>query len=120
LRQASRQDRRRVRFSQDAVRALMTYPWPGNIRELENKVSRALIMSRGRVIEPTDLDLEPSAPEPSHSLREARGAAERHALVDVLSRFRGNISQAARELKVSRPTLHSLLDKYNVDAKSFR
>ncbi|MGH7393553.1 MAG: PEP-CTERM-box response regulator transcription factor, partial [Candidatus Rokuibacteriota bacterium] len=42
LRQASRQDRRRVRFSQDAVRALMTYPWPGNIRELENKVSRAL------------------------------------------------------------------------------
>src|SRR5262245_20903334 len=120
LREASRRDRRRVRFSQDAVRALMTYSWPGNIRELENKVSRALIMARGRVIEPIDLDLEPAPPEPVHSLRETRGAAERHALVDVLSRHRGNISQAARELKVSRPTLHSLLGRYNVDAKSFR
>jgi two-component system NtrC family response regulator len=120
LRQASRQDRRRVRFSQEAVRTMMTYAWPGNIRELENKISRAMIMARGRLIEPADLDLEPAAPEPVQSLREARGAAERHALVDVLSRYRGNISQAARELKVSRPTLHSLLDKYAVDAKSFR
>ncbi len=120
LRQASRQERRRVRFSPDAVRALMTYAWPGNIRELENKVSRALIMARGHVIEPVDLDLESVAEEATPSLREARGAAERHALVDVLSRHRGNISQAARELKVSRPTLHSLLGRYNVDAKSFR
>jgi len=120
LRQASRQERRRVHFSPDAIRALMAYTWPGNIRELENKVSRALIMARGRVIEPADLDLESVAGERTPSLREARGAAERHALVDVLSRHRGNISQAARELKISRPTLHSLLGRYNVDAKSFR
>jgi two-component system NtrC family response regulator len=120
LRQGTRPDRRRVRFSPEAVRALMNYSWPGNIRELENKISRALILSRGRFIEPADLDLKPPPPEPTHSLREARDAAERAALVSVLTRYRGNISQAARELKVSRPTLHSLLDKYAVDAKSFR
>jgi two-component system, NtrC family, response regulator len=112
--------RRRVQFTPEALRALMAYPWPGNIRELENKVSRALIMARGRMIEPADLDLEAAPDERPPSLREARGQAERKALMAVLSRHRGNISQAARELKVSRPTLHSLLDKYELDAKGFR
>jgi two-component system NtrC family response regulator len=120
LRQGSQGERRRIRFSPDAAQAMLTYGWPGNIRELENKVSRALIMARGRVIEPVDLDLEPVEKEQGATLREARGTAERHAVVDVLSRHRGNISQAARDLKVSRPTLHSLLDKYKVDAKAFR
>jgi two-component system, NtrC family, response regulator len=120
LRQGSQGERRRIRFSPDAAQAMLAYGWPGNIRELENKVSRALIMARGRVIEPVDLDLEPVEKEQGATLREARGTAERHAVVDVLSRHRGNISQAARDLKVSRPTLHSLLDKYKVDAKAFR
>jgi two-component system, NtrC family, response regulator len=120
LRRAGASARRRIQFTPEALRALMAYPWPGNIRELENKVSRALIMARGRMIEPADLDLEPVPDNLQPSLREARGVAERKALVDVLSRHRGNISHAARELKVSRPTVHSLLDKYDLDAKGFR
>ncbi len=122
LRRAGREQRRRVRFSSEALQALMAYPWPGNIRELENKVSRAVIMAPGRLIEPADLDLQPVESEPpaSASLREARAQAERQALVEVLSHHQGNISRAARELKVSRPTLHSLLDKHRVSAKDFR
>lgn len=120
LRRVSREHRRKARFSAEAIQALSAYAWPGNIRELENKVSRALIMTRGPLIQPADLDLPQAATEAGVSLREARGRAERQTLVAVLSRHRGNVSRAAQELKVSRPTLHSLLEKYQVDAKAFK
>jgi len=101
------------------MQALLSHPWPGNIRELENKVQRAVIMARGRFIEPPNLDL--AAPgSAAESLRSARERAEREALIEVLGRHRGNISQAARELKVSRPTLHGLITKHQVNAKGFR
>ena len=120
LRRAAPAQHRRLRFSEEALRALRAYTWPGNIRELENKVSRAVIMARGRLIEPPDLDLPAPGPERSASLRELREQAEREALVAALSRHHGNISQAARELAVSRPTLHGLLDKHGVNARAFR
>jgi two-component system NtrC family response regulator len=120
LQRAAQAQRRRARFSPDALRALLAYSWPGNIRELENKVRRAVIMAQGRVIEPADLDLEPGPEARPTSLRETRERVEREALVEMLGRHRGNVSQAARELKVSRPTLHGLLDKHGINAKDFR
>jgi two-component system, NtrC family, response regulator len=120
LRRAAQTQHRRLRFSGEALRALRAYPWPGNIRELENKVSRAVIMARSRLIEPGDVDLPTPGPERPASLREMREHAEREALVEALSRHRGNISQAARDLSVSRPTLHGLLDKHGVNAREFR
>jgi two-component system NtrC family response regulator len=120
LQRAAQAQRRRARFSPDALRALLAYSWPGNIRELENKVRRAVIMAQGRVIEPADLDLEPGPETRPTSLRETRERVEREALVEMLGRHRGNVSQAARELKVSRPTLHGLLDKHGINAKDFR
>jgi two-component system NtrC family response regulator len=65
LRRGGQEHRRRRRFSPDSERALTAYSWPGNIRELENKVSRALIMALGRVIEPADLDLESITTSPT-------------------------------------------------------
>ena len=119
LARACTEHRRTLRFSQAAVQAMQAHSWPGNIRELENKVQRAVIMARGRFIEPDNLDLTP-AEASAESLRSARDRVEREALVDVLSRNRGNISQAAKELQVSRPTLHGLLTKHQVNAKDFR
>jgi two-component system, response regulator RegA len=49
-----------------------------------------------------------------------RGEAEREALVETLARHAGNISRAARELQISRPTLHGLLERHGVNAKDFR
>jgi two-component system, NtrC family, response regulator len=121
LRQSGAQHRRKLRFSLDALGAITRYPWPGNIRELENAVERAIIMARGRQIEPADLgiDVSPSGPELT-PLRESRDRAEREALVDALVKTRGNISQAAKLLGVSRPTFHGRLTKHAISATDFR
>jgi two-component system, NtrC family, response regulator len=126
LRRHAQEQRRKLRFSRGALEAMTRYRWPGNVRELENAVQRAAIMSQGQFIEAADLGIavESASVEPASedrpSLREARGRAERQALVDALIQTRGNISQAAKQLGVSRPTFHGLLTKFQVDAKEFR
>jgi two-component system NtrC family response regulator len=113
--------RRPRRFSQEAEEAIRSYAWPGNVRELQNRIKRAIIMARGRVITPTDLDVPSPLLEASViSLREAREQAERRTIIAALERTRGNISRAAAEIRVSRPTLHGLLEKYDLQAKKFR
>jgi two-component system NtrC family response regulator len=120
LRRACQEYRRKLRFSEEALSAIIRYQWPGNIRELENAVQRASIMARGQFIEPTDLGV-PYAGRPERlSLREARNRVERQVVVDALTRTRGNISRAATELGVSRPTLHGLLDKHGIDSRELR
>jgi len=121
LRRNSHALKRKARFSPEALEAIVKYPWPGNIRELENKVHRAVIMASGRVIGPADLDLNPSATvDALPTLREARDQSERRLIVNALVRSRGNISRAARTLDISRPTFHDMLAKHSIDAKEFR
>jgi two-component system, NtrC family, response regulator len=121
LRRSGEQHRRKLRFSVEALEAIARYGWPGNIREMENAVERAIIMAKGRQIEPADLGIEvgPAAPELA-PLRESRDRAEREALVDALVKTRGNISQAAKLLGVSRPTFHGRLTKHAINATDFR
>jgi two-component system, NtrC family, response regulator len=120
LRRACQEYRRKLRFSSAALAAVAQYPWPGNIRELENAVQRASIMARGQFIEPADLGIPSPNPTERLSLREARNRVERQVVVDALTRTRGNISRAATELGVSRPTLHGLLDKHGIDSRELR
>jgi two-component system NtrC family response regulator len=121
LRRSCQEHRRKLRFSSAALETLTRHPWPGNIRELENTVERAVIMADGRFIEATDLGIEVASHDANlPSLKETRGRAEREALVEALIKTRGNISQAAKHLGVSRPTFHGLLDKFQVNAREFR
>jgi len=120
LRQNCQQYRRRLQFSPEALGAIAQYQWPGNIRELQNAIQRATILARGRAIEPSDLGIPPLAAPPRTSLREARNRVERQVVVDALIRTRGNISRAATELGISRPALHDLLDKHQIDSKELR
>ncbi len=120
LRRSCEQQRRKLRFSLSAIEAITRHRWPGNIRELENAVERAVIMGRGRFIEPKDLAIEAAPESTGVSLRDARNRTERQVLVEALSRCQGNISHAARELGVSRPAIHDLLAKHNVVAGQFR
>jgi two-component system NtrC family response regulator len=112
----ARQEGRRVTgFKQNALDAMDAYPWPGNVREMENYIKRAVIMSDGGRIGAEDLGLQAPAADPEPvNLREVRAEAERKAIVRALSRANGNIHDAADLLGVSRPTLYDLVDRHGL------
>ena len=103
-------------FSSAALQAIETYPWRGNVRELENRVKRATIMASDRVVGIADLEFEDEKENArSLDLREARFEAEERVLRQALSLAGANISQAAKLLGVSRPTLYDLLRQHGVE-----
>lgn len=112
-------------FDQAAMAAIETYEWPGNIRELENRISRAVIMSEGNHIEMEDLEFfsknnagdKDQAKSAPLNLRQVRDDAERQAIIRALNWFNGNIAQAADVLGISRPTLYDLINKYSLKEK---
>nr|WP_319553669.1 cyclic-di-GMP-binding transcriptional regulator VpsR [uncultured Vibrio sp.] len=100
-------------FSEDALKALTRYFWPGNVRELMNQVKRAVLMSDSVVIDAHHLDL-PQRNDSKRSLKSIRERSERDALLVVLESHSGQVSNAAKELGVSRATMYRLLNKHNL------
>jgi len=99
----------------DAMSALEAYDWPGNVREMEHKIKRAVVMAQGSFIEVKDLELSQGGGRRRVlTLREAREAAERQAICEALSESGENVSKAAELLEITRPTLYSLLTKFNL------
>jgi len=102
-------------FSPDALAAIEAHGWPGNVREMENSIRRAVIMADGPHITAADLGLPALAVQSeSMDLREARGAAEYKVMVRALARTGGNIAHAAELLGVSRPTLYDLMNHHGI------
>jgi two-component system NtrC family response regulator len=103
-------------FAPDALAAIDAWPWPGNVRELENRVKRAVIMADGKLIGAEDLDLAGGAEDDAHALnlKSAREAADRKVIRHALARSEGNISNTAKLLGISRPTLYDLLKQYDL------
>lgn len=102
-------------FTKEAALAIENYPWPGNIRELENKIKRAVIMSDGANITFDDLGLEQTADTSMpFNLKEVREAAETLAIQRALTYCNNNISHTAKLLGVTRPTLYTLFEKYGI------
>jgi two-component system NtrC family response regulator len=117
----SKHHQRKVKgFSQSALRAIMRHPWPGNVRELENRVQRAVILAQDATLRPEDLELEESGEAAPRTLQSARDEAERSTIEEAMTRNAGNVSRAAKDLGVSRPTLHDLLKRHGLDAASYR
>ncbi|KPF73304.1 Fis family transcriptional regulator [alpha proteobacterium AAP81b] len=102
-------------FMPDAIAALSDWHWPGNVRELENRMKRAVIMAEGSRLTASDLDLGGPQDEASMSLKAVREAADRVAIRRVLARTDNNMSNAARILGVSRPTLYDLIKQYGLE-----
>ena len=94
----------------EAWDAIQAYKWPGNIREMENRVKRGVIMAEGRYVTAADLELA-TAQEPAPSLREAKEKTERELVLAALTKHNGNITRAAAELGLSRQALHEIMAK---------
>lgn len=116
-------------LSRDAREALLAHPWPGNIRELQNAVERALIMTDGRLISAADLGLVPprdrapagvgggqAAGSPARGFGGSLADWEKHIVLDVLGKAKGNKSHAARLLGLTRSQLYTRLKRFGLDA----
>jgi two-component system NtrC family response regulator len=97
-------------FSDDALAVIAQYSWPGNVRELENRMKRAVVMADGKFITAADLDLVSVASEPAElDLRKEVEKFEQSLVRKALAVSGGNISKAAKLLRVSRPHLYNLM-----------
>jgi two-component system NtrC family response regulator len=105
-----------AKFDPSAIQALEEYEWPGNIRELENRIKRAVVMGEGLIIRAEDLDL-PWTNQSSvkkQTLKDIRERLERDFIFKALERNNWNVVRTAAQIDVSRPTLYDLIKKYNL------
>jgi DNA-binding NtrC family response regulator len=104
-----------LRVPDGLVEALAARPWPGNVRELENAIEGLVALSPPEGLDPALLSpVGGGAGEPPLTLRQRVEAYERGLIVEALRGARGNRSEAARRLGVSRVTLHDKLNKYGL------
>jgi transcriptional regulator with GAF, ATPase, and Fis domain len=129
LRKAEAKVNKRVEsIGADALDLLKRYEWPGNLRELENVIERAVVLTADSALEAAHLPLHLQESPVTASLAGGMLAArdrvarefERQALVRLLRQSQGNISEAARLAGTTRRNLHRLLHRYAIDAAGFR
>jgi len=102
-------------FTANALRALTSYPWPGNIRELQNKIKSAVIMSDSNYIDTVDLGIDEGEESTKiELLRDTRAQAESKAIIKAYEICGCNMSKTSEQLGVTRPTLYSLIEKYQI------
>jgi len=109
-------NRKLLGFTEDAIAALESYRWPGNVREMENKIKRATIMAESNKICAADLEINISDSDEVEplNLREVRERAEKQAVMRALTNSQNKVASAARMLGITRPTLYNLLNKFNI------
>lgn len=117
-------------LSADARRILLSHTWPGNIRELENVVQRAALLSAGRRVQADDISLpqagmtsQAANPPPATTvltIKQARSEAESRVIDKALRLTEGNVSQAAKLLEIDRKWLMKKMDDLGIAAEGFR
>jgi two-component system NtrC family response regulator len=101
-----------------SIKAIESHGWPGNVRELENRIQRAAIMAENGRVTPEDLGLSSAYTEfGGQGLFDAREALDRQMIEAALLKTRGNLTRAAVELAISRPTLYELMEKLGMSRK---
>lgn len=102
-------------LSPEAIDTINAYNWPGNVRELENRVRRAVTFAEGPVVRPSDLGFGPFDDNNQNlDLKKAKEDLELRFVQMAIIKHNGNISKAAEELGLSRPTVHHIIKKYNM------
>ena len=107
-------------LSAEAESVLLMHPWPGNVRELENLIGRAVMLSPRSLLKPSDLGFAFDTIPTEVNLKFAKRAIEIDFVKKALTRNRGIVSRAARDLGISRVNLYELIDKYAIQVKQFK
>lgn len=113
------------RITSSAIDTLMVYHWPGNIRELENCIERACILSQDNVIRTNNLPASlqtaiTSETQQSGTLDIILGKMEKQIIIDALTSTKGNSSRAADQLGITERMMGIRTRKYNIDPKRFK
>jgi len=121
------------RFSEDALKILVSKKWNGNIRELQNEIKRVVIFSKGQTINPEDFSCEClRAVCPEDSLSTICNLAYKEARKSILEKFNvqyitnllkdleGNVSLSAKKASIERQSLQQLMRKYGINADDYR
>jgi transcriptional regulator with GAF, ATPase, and Fis domain len=103
-------------FTPNALIAIRKYDWPGNVRQLENRIKKAIVMCDKTLIGVEDLDMLPEAMVPITTLTQAREDFQRRYILEVLDRNNGNRTKTARDLGVDPRTIFRYLER-EPDAK---
>ncbi len=101
-------------FDRAAIEALHSHGWPGNVRELDHAVERAVLLAQGDVVRAGDLALEPAAAAAPRLEEMTLEDVEKVLIQKALARFGGNVSQAAKQLGLSRSALYRRLQTYGL------
>jgi two-component system response regulator HydG len=124
LREFSQENEKPIKgFGEGTMEVLMKYPWPGNVRELRGVMEGAVVRSRGEQLLPRDLPdyvcageaVVLSGPAPVDAPPSTVKAAEKDLITRTLQEVRGNRSEAARRMGMSRRTLHRKLHEYHLE-----
>ncbi|NLD37148.1 MAG: sigma-54-dependent Fis family transcriptional regulator [Desulfatiglans sp.] len=120
-------------FSPDVIEAFMHYPWPGNIRELENLIERAYILETGSILQPDSFPVEifqynhldvDNTRKRTGNLANIRKKGieeiEKNYLMDLLNETMGRINQAAETAGITTRQIHKLLTKYNIHKEDYK
>ena len=111
---ASKYGKVTLKFSQEALNSLKEYEWPGNIRELQHTIERAIIMAGDSTIEAEDLLLKPRKSSQFETDTSNLEVLEKRTIEEVIRRCDGNMSKVAKELGIGRTTLYRKMEKYGL------
>ena len=115
---ASQADRTLIDFTPTAAERLRGYHWPGNVRQLQNEVQRAVLMCEGKMVDLHDLsihDLTPTSEADDENLT-LMEAMERNKIIEILRETNGNKLETAKRLGIGRQTLYNKIKAYAIAA----
>jgi len=104
-------------FTPAAIERLLHFDWPGNVRQLQNEIQRAVLLSDGPMIDASDLSIartreeDGTSPDTNFTLLEG---VERNAIIQMLKETGGNKVEAARRLGIGRQTLYNKIKAYGI------
>jgi transcriptional regulator with GAF, ATPase, and Fis domain len=104
----------RLNFSEDARKSIILHSWPGNIRELENTIQKAVLLVQGKAITEKDLEVEGYFLEPSQNFKQEYNFSQKEKILRILEATKNNYTKAAKIYGVSVRHFYRLLDKFGI------